>query len=349
MGPPLKDLNILVTGAGAPGFPGITKSLRMNGERNVKIIGTDMKDDVVGFYLADEHYVVPSGLDPIYIDAILDIIQKENIDAVLPLCTFELLPLSKARKKIEDHGAKVSVSKPEALEIAINKAKTYEFLRGSFIPKFKVVNTFEEFKDAVHELGYPKEAVAFKPSFGRGMRGFRIIKDDIKKKNLLFNYKPRSIFIKMTEISEILKEGDFPELVVMEHLPRDEYSVDTLSKMGETYYSIPRKRIETRGGISYIGKIEKNEELEETSKEIIKQLGLDYNVNMQFKVAENGEYKLIEINPRVSGSLVFCVAAGVNLPYFAIKLLLEEKIPKVEVKYGTKIYRYWNEVVVSSD
>ena len=95
MGSPLRDLNILVTGAGAPGFPGITKSLRMNGERNVKIIGTDMKDDVVGFHLTDRHYVVPSGLDQTYIDAIIEIIQKENTDIILPLCTFELLPLSK--------------------------------------------------------------------------------------------------------------------------------------------------------------------------------------------------------------------------------------------------------------
>ncbi len=347
MGSPLKDLNILVTGAGAPGFPGITKSLRMNGERNVKIIGTDMKDDVVGFYLADKHYVVPSGLDSMYIDAIIKILQKENIHIILPLCTFELLPLSKARKEIEDYGAKVSVSKPKALEIAINKAKTYEFLRGDFIPEYKVVSNFEAFKNAVYELGYPKEPVVFKPSFGRGMRGFRIIKDDVKKKDLLFNYKPISTFIKMTEISEILKRGDFPQLVVMEYLPGDEYSVDTLSKDGQTYCSIARKRIETRRGISYIGKIEKSEELEEASEEIVKQLRLDYNINMQFKATENGEHKLIEINPRVSGSLVFCVEAGVNLPYFAIKLLLEEKIPKVEIKYGTKIYRYWNEVVVS--
>lgn len=348
MGSPLKDLNVLVTGAGAPGFPGITKSLRINGERKVKIIGTDMKDDAVGFYLSDEHYVVPSGLDPTYIDAVMKIIQKENIDIVLPLCTFELLPLSKARKEIEDYGAKVAASKPKALEVAINKAKTYEFLRGSFISEYRVVNTFEAFKDAVYELGYPKEPVVFKPSFGRGMRGFRIIREDVNKKDLLFNYKPKSTFIKMIEISKILREGNFPELVVMEHLPGDEYSVDTLSKDSETYYSIPRKRIETRRGISYVGKIEKNEELEEASKEIIKQLRLDYNINMQFKAIENGEYKLIEINPRVSGSIVFCVRAGVNLPYFAVKLLLEEKIPEIEVKYGTKIFRYWNEVVVFS-
>jgi carbamoyl-phosphate synthase large subunit len=347
MGSPLRDLNILVTGAGAPGFPGITKSLRRNGERSVKIIGTDMKGDVVGFHLADKHYIVPSGLDQTYIDAIIEIIQEENIEIILPLCTFELLPLSKSRKEIEDYGAKVAVSKPKALEKAIDKAKTYEFIKGDFIPEYKVANDFEAFKNAVHELGYPKKPVVFKPSFGRGMRGFRIIKDNVKKKDLLFNYKPRSTFIRMTEISEILKGGNFPQLVVMEYLPGEEYSVDTLSKDGQIYYSIARKRIETRRGISYVGRIEKNEELEEASQEIVRQLGLDYSINIQFKATESGEHKLIEINPRVSGSLVFCVEAGVNLPYFTVKLLLEEEIPKVEVRYGTRIYRYWSEVVVS--
>lgn len=344
MGPALKDLNVLVTGAGAPGFPGIIKALKMNEERKVKIVGTDMKDDVVGFYLTVKHYVVPSGLHPTYIDAILKIVRQENIDVVLPLCTFELLSLSRAKNRIEDYGAKVAVSKPEALEIAINKAKTYDFLRGDFIPNFKAVSSFEQFEEAARELGYPKNPVVVKPSFGRGMRGFRIIGDNISRRDQFFNYKPNSTFIRMAEISEILKEQAFPELVVMEYLPGDEYSVDTLSKTGETLYSVPRKRIETRDGICYVGKIEKNEQLEETSKDIIKQLGLDYNVNMQFKLSEDGQYKLVEINPRVSGSLVFCVLAGVNLPYFAVKLLLEEQIPNVKIEYGTRIYRYWTEV-----
>ena len=342
MGEEMNDLNILVTGAGAPGFPGITRALRKNGERNVKIIATDMKPDVVGYYLADAHYQVPPGNAPNYINKVLEIVEKEKIDVIIPLCTRELLPLSRSIEKFEENGAKVLVSKPESLEIAI----LYSYLKGDFVPKFYIVKTLEEFEKAAERLGYPERPFVFKPTVSHGSRGFRIVDPNMNKKSLLFEQKPTSIYINYDEIFQILSIDDSPELVVMEYLPGDEYSVDLVGKDGKVEYVVPRKRVEIRQGISYIGLIEKNEKLMKASEEIYKQLKLDYNINMQFKQDENGIFKIIEINPRMSGSLIFCVGAGVNMPYFGVKLLLGEELPKVEVKWGTRVYRHWEEVFV---
>jgi carbamoyl-phosphate synthase large subunit len=338
-------MNILVTGAGAPGFPGIVRSLRRNGERKIRIIGTDMQEDVVGFHLADTHYVVPSGNHAAYMDAILKIVAREAIDMVLPLCTFELLPLSEARRDIEAEGAKVAVSRPQPLMKAISKARTYQHLTGDFVPKHRVVHSPSEFKTAVETFGYPTTPVVFKPSLSHGMRGFRVINDHA---NLLFHHKPQDTVISMADATVMLQGEAFPELVVMEYLPGPEYSVDVLSKDGHIYYAVARRRIATRRGISYVGRVEKHDALEAVSRDIVAHLGLDYNINLQFKVAEDGGYKLIEVNPRVSGSIVFCVAAGVNLPYFAVKLALDEGVPIVPIRYGTTIYRHWTEVITPS-
>ena len=55
---------------------------------------------------------------------------------------------------------------------------------------------------------------------------------------------------------------------------------------------------------------------------------------------------IIEINPRVQGTIVACLGAGVNLPVLAIKQELDLPISEEElqVKWGTKFSRYWDEV-----
>ena len=40
----LNDITVLMTGAGAPGAPGILRCYKNNGERNIRIIGVDIKD-----------------------------------------------------------------------------------------------------------------------------------------------------------------------------------------------------------------------------------------------------------------------------------------------------------------
>ena len=38
----MRDITVMVTASGAPGAPGIIKSLRLNGERKIRIVATDM-------------------------------------------------------------------------------------------------------------------------------------------------------------------------------------------------------------------------------------------------------------------------------------------------------------------
>ena len=60
----MKPLTVIVTASGAPGGPSIIKSLRRVDERKITIIATDIHENASGLYLADKHYIVPSGTDP---------------------------------------------------------------------------------------------------------------------------------------------------------------------------------------------------------------------------------------------------------------------------------------------
>ena len=73
-------------------------------------------------------------------------------------------------------------------------------------------------------------------------------------------------------------------------------------------------------------------------------MNLDYNINIQMRYSSDGIPKMVEINPRVSGTIVLCTAAGANMPYLGVKLALGESIPPVDPEYGTRMIRYWEEV-----
>jgi len=339
------DVTVLMTGAGAPGASGIVRSLRSVEERHVRIVGVDVDPDAYGFGLVDEHYTVPAGGDGEYVPRMTQIADAEDADVVLPLTTAELGPLAAGRDTIP---ATVMVSEREALSVANDKAALYRFLEeGGFdaAPAYRRVDDADAFVDAVAALGYPDRPVCFKPTVASGMRGFRVLDDSVDRATRLLEEKPGTPITTLEEVLPVLESADeFPELAVMEYLPGEEYSVDVLATGDDVAAVIPRTRARTRAGITFRGVVERDEALVEAATDICRELGLAYNVNLQFRYDADGDPKVIEINPRVSGTIVMCVGAGANLPYLAVKHALGEPLPPVDVRWGTWMARYWNEI-----
>ena len=73
---------ILLSASGAPGSARLIRALRENGERGVRIVGTDMSDRAIGKHLCDVFHVVPPGSSPDYADAILHLVEREHVDVV---------------------------------------------------------------------------------------------------------------------------------------------------------------------------------------------------------------------------------------------------------------------------
>ena len=316
--------------------------------RRIRIVTADMNPDSYGFHLADASYMVPPGNDPNFVGKVMDICRKEKPDLLVSGIDPELLPLAKAKPEFEKLGVRAVLSDPKGIEISQDKAKTYEFFKGSgFIPKNVMVKSVREFRKAAGSLGYPNVPVCFKPAFSYGSRGFRIIKPDADKAHMLFNEKPMSVLMGMQEAVEIFEERErksgLPEMLVMEYLEGREYTVDLLLKDGKPILTIPRERVATKQGISIVARIERNRQVISTAETIVKKLGLDYNVNLQLKYTGNVP-KLIEVQPRLAGTTIACAGAGANLPYLGLKIALGERFSLPKVKWGTVMKRFWEEV-----
>lgn len=343
----MKTLRIMMTGAGAPGAPGIIRCYRNNSERSVRVIGCDMNAKIPTIGMLDAFYQIPAAKEPNFISSVLEIAVAENVDVIQPLVTKELEVFAKFEKVFSEKGIAVCISPLEHLEIANNKGYLLERLKenGIQVPKYVKIQKVEEFRGACEELGYPLNAVCFKPTVSNGSRGFRVIDSSHDDYRQLFNEKPNSTHINLESAESILGSRDtIPELLVMEYLPGEEYSVDMLVNRGETLCAIPRKRLKMNGGISTWCKVEKKEDIIIYCIQIAKELKLHGNIGIQVRYDNNNVIKILEINPRVQGSIVCCAAAGVNLPYLAIKQAIGEEIGDIEVKWGTEMVRYWKEV-----
>ena len=335
-----------MTGAGAPGAAGILNCLRQ--ESSFVITAADANPEAVGKYLTESFETIPYATDPSFTDAVFDLCKRKNIRVVLPLVTKELIPLSATIEKFRLAGISLLVSPVASLEIANNKSRLYEFLqwRGIAVPEFRVVETSDQFKNAVEELGYPKQPVCFKPSVSNGSRGFRIVSEQMNELDLLFNHKPTSTYLSLKDSMRILSSGVFPELLVTEYLPGEEYSVDCLAKNGESILIVPRLRKRMSNGITVEGEFIKEESIIAYCSKIIKELQLHGNIGLQVKRSADGQFLLLEINPRVQGTISAGLGAGINLPVLAVKQELGLPIgaEELEVKWGTRFSRYWSEV-----
>lgn len=335
-----------MTGAGAPGAAGIIHCLLQ--DKTIRLTIADADANAVGRHLHQPFFTIPNAQDPSFADAMLALCVKEKVDLVLPLVTRELFPLSQHKARFEKEGIRVLVSSYDAIQIANNKGDCFRFLKeaGLPVPNFFIANNTEEFIHAAFELGHPQNPFCFKPTVANGSRGFRIVQDSINEAEHLFTQKPYNTAITYTHAVKILSSQPFPPLVVTEYLPGDEYSVDCVAENGKALLVVPRLRQKMINGISVQGRFENDKVIIDYCTRIIEAIGLHGNIGIQVKRNAGGEPLLLEINPRVQGTIVAALGAGVNLPLLAVRnemgLPLTDEM--MAVRWGISFSRYWTEV-----
>src|SRR5438105_4985861 len=157
----------MVTASGAPGTAALLRALRENGEREVRLVGTDLSERSVGRHLCDAFHLVPAGSDPGFPDAMLEVAEREDADAILPQSSFDLEGLA---AHVDRFPVPVLVSSPDAIHRSNDKAETYAFLHRIDVtaPEFRRVNGARGVAAGAAALGYPARHVCFNPVFSSG-------------------------------------------------------------------------------------------------------------------------------------------------------------------------------------
>jgi carbamoyl-phosphate synthase large subunit len=344
---------IIVTGGGAPGIAGTIYALSNNPDSmQFKIITTDIYDDVVGKYLADSFYRICPPEDRDYIPMLQSIVLKEGARVVLPQTTRELSVLSENIQKFERMDCAIAVSAPEKLRQANDKFLLLEKAKsiGVPCPVYHITESEASLVDALKSLGYPKKKVVIKPRTSNGMRGLRILSEELWDVEKFLFEKPLGIEINLDALLNILRRGNWPELLVTEYLPGNEFTTDVFRGEYATVV-VPRLRERMRSGITFDARIDARADLIEYSRMLADSLDLRYCFGFQFKLSDEGVPKLLESNPRVQGSMVASIFTGFNLIYCAVMEALGKplKVKDVKLKVGLRFKRYWGGIAIDED
>lgn len=239
---------------------------------------------------------VPFVEDPELIDKMNDVIWKHGIDYVYPAHDSALLRLTRQQGDLD---AKVITSPLDTVEICRDKAKTYKYFEGcDFLPKVY------KSADEVAESDYP---VFVKPAVGQGGEGAMKVDD-------------------RETLDRVLASGR--EYVICEYLPGHEYTVDCFTdRYGALQYFNQRTRERIRSGIAVRSRfVDIDVVIWRMADEINKRLKFNGAWFFQVKRDAHGELKLMEIAPRIAGTMGLSRNIGVNLPLLTVYNMLGEDV-----------------------
>jgi carbamoyl-phosphate synthase large subunit len=339
----VSELTVLVSACGAPGTAALLRALRENGERPVRLVGTDMSERAVGRHLCDAFRLVPAGSDPAFADAMLAVCREERVDAVLPQSSFDLLGLAEAKERFE--GTAVLVSSPAAVRRSNDKAETYALLDriGVKGPAWRRVAGGEAVDRAARELGYPDVDVCLKPVFSSGSRGFRVLSASADRQEQLLQNRPGVAgAMQLEELVELLPAERGPELLVMELATGLERTIDGIAVEGRIALGHPKTREAVRAGLAMYFETLADPALMDVAARIVAELRLDHFFNIQLV----GEH-VIEINPRIS-TIVY--QEDLNIPWLGVKHALgqitEEALRELQsrVRPTRRALRYFDQL-----
>ncbi len=337
----MKDVTVLVSASGAPGTAALLRALRENGERTVRLVGTDMSERSVGRHLCDVFHQVPAGSDPGFADAMLDVVERESVDVVLPQSSFDLAGLAEHRERFP---VPVLVSSPDTIRRSNDKAETYALLQrlGVKGPDFRRVNGAVAVEEAARELGYPDRPVCFKPVFSSGSRGFRVLDPTVDRAHQLLHERPGSVAMRLEEAVELLPDEGGPDLLVMELATGGERTIDGIADGERVVLGHPKTREAMRAGLAMYFVTLEDDELMATADTLVAELRIEWFFNIQLV----GEY-VIEINPRIS-TVVY--QEDLNLPYLGVKRALgelsDEELAalRARIRPGRTALRYFDQL-----
>lgn len=236
------------------------------------------------FQRCDE--TLPFETDSGFIDALNNLIDRWKIEYIYPAHDSACLTLTREQDKLH---AIVVTSPFKTVDICRSKNKTYEFFKyESFLPVF------------YHNANEVKEFPVFiKPAVGQGSVGARKIEQ-------------------LEDLQEALSEGT--EYAICEYLPGNEYTIDCFTDRHgrlRTCHIRQRERIKT--GISVRSSlIPMDDDVFDIAEKI--NTKLEFNGAWFFQLKKNiyGDYRLMEISPRIPGTMGVSRNLGINYPMLTL-------------------------------
>lgn len=286
----MKKRNVLIFPAGTEIGLEIFNSLKYCKDINLFAAGQDVLNHAQ--FLYPIYHKLPSIHEENWITKLNKLCDDNEIEYIFPAYDDVIVALAKAAHNIN---SKIITSPLEAVLITRSKSKTYQHLSG-------LVRVPALFFPPYDNVEFP---LLVKPDRGQGSSGVVVVND-------------------LEELEQAVSSVKDP--IVCEYLPGDEYTVDCFSDRDRgLLFNGARERRRTRNGIS-VNTITKDfPEVEKIALNINRALNMRGAWFFQIKRDRYNEFSLLEVAPRIAGSMACHRVQGVNFPLLSI--YEEERLP----------------------
>ena len=312
---------VLVTGAGGPAAVGF---MRMVGLTACEWYAADIDRNAAGLYFVDRDHriLLRRGDDPTFVDHLLEVCHRLRIDVLVPTVDAELAVLGPQVTRFERLGIRVLMSPAAALATTLDKWALAERCATTVrVPATWLLNEATD----LDGLTFPLIA---KPRRGSGSAGIKMLTGS-------------------DDLGELPRDESY---LLQEFLPGDEYSVDVLVRLdGQVVAAVPRRRDKVDSGVAVAGRTLHDMDLIDIATRVAQAVGVTGVANVQLRRAVDGQPALLEVNPRLPGTLSLTQAAGVDMARLALSDVLGLPVPKKVTFREVAVVRILTDVVVDID
>lgn len=249
-------------------------------------------------------------------ESLCPLFEKEHFDVLIPISDFTVPFISKNKEEIERRfGVKCGVADYKQVYQVEDKSRFMAFCEANGVPHPKTKRlTDDMLEETAAYVGFP---ALIKPDYSVGARG-------ITRVNSLEELKERypQIHSQYGEctLQELIENEEYYYNVMLYRDKDGNYPAYAISKIVRMYPI-------HAGSSSCLITVENNDLLQ-ICKDCLDKLNwvgmADFDVLQRL---DNGEYKIIEINPRVPASLRAAAISGVNFPEVIAYDTMAEKVP----------------------
>ena len=258
-----------------------------------------------------------------YVQAILDLLDEQPARVVVPAGDGTIHALRLRRADIERRSA-LPLAGELALDIAVSKSRTLALATelGMAVPRTVALAGSDDVAAAVREVGLP---AVIKPSESwveRAGQGTRL------SSNMVLTVEQAA-----QTVAHVLSEGG--RALVQEWLPGRREAVTLFYARGRFWARVAQmshREWPILGGASVLCEtIPLPDDIGADATRLVRAMDLEGCSMVEFRRDQQGRPVLMEVNPRMGGSVSLAISAGVNFP----QLLYDWKLDRALAEHAT--------------
>jgi glutathione synthase/RimK-type ligase-like ATP-grasp enzyme len=242
---------------------------------------------------------------PDYAQWLMRTVSSGDYDLLIPISDRVVDVVSHYRDKLSEHIA-LALPEPKHVELARDKARTakYAMSHGELVPPSYFPENMAAVRELIPALSYP---VVVKLPRGTAGHGVFVVHDAAAVVDCFERHG---------------RPDNWP--FIQDFVPGDIADVAAVCDHGEmvTYFSFYAELKHLVGGTPPYVRSLADPALVDMAGRLVRQLGWHGAIDFDFVRAASGDYYLLEINPRFSGTTNFAYKLGIDLPRSYLDVVL---------------------------